>query len=275
MTVIERVKRFFANTIAGYAETMREPSVTMDWEIVARKMMYDFRVFNAEICDLPDKEDGMESAAAESIDVEQSVDVLPGSPSSSESTSKHATPVKRGYERDADFQPEEKSDSDTSLVSDEDEQPVKRLKKSTPIVKSIDFTTGHTRLTKKFMVNDQLLCHIILKVLREQAHFNHNNVFYKLAKNWEGEIQKGLVVSSNGDFFVHDKKRGTFKKPVSNKDRFIYHDGCRINAPKLVYCSFTKNHPGLNGESEDKYRIFQSNKIKGDLRVDNLILKKV
>jgi len=82
-------------------------------------------------------------------------------------------------------------------------------------------------------------------------------------------------VSSNGEFFVHDKRRGTFQKSVSNKDRFIYHDGCRINAPKLVYCSFTKNHPGLNGEAEEKYRIFQSNKIKGDLRVDNLILKQV
>ena len=153
MTVIERVKRFFANTIAGYAEVMRGPSVTMDWEIVARKMMYDFRVFNAEICDLPDKEDSLESTAVENIDVERSVNELHQSPTISESTSENTTPVKRGRTTDLEFEPEEQSDSDTSLVSDE-EPPKKRVKKSTPIVKSIDFTTGHTRLTKKFMVND-------------------------------------------------------------------------------------------------------------------------
>ena len=268
MTVISRVKRFFANTIASYAEVIRAPSVTMDWELVARKMMYDFRVFNAEICDLSDTEDGVEVTAAEPVDA------LTRSPADSHSSSEPNTPVKRGYELDVDFQPE-KSDSDTSLVSDEDEPPLKRLKKTTPILKSIDFTTGHTRLTKKYAVNDQLLCHIILKVLRESAHFNHNNVFFKPAKNWEGEVQKGLVVNSNGEFFVHDKRRGTFQKPVSNKDRFIYYNGCRINAPKLVYCSFTKNHPGLSGEPEEKYRIFQSNKKKTDLRIDNLILKQV
>ena len=129
MTVISRVKRFFANTIASYAEVIRSPSETMDWEIVARKMMYDFRVFNAEICDLPDTEAGMEVTAAEPVDV------LTRSPADSHSTSEPSTPVKRGYERDADFQPGEQSDSDTSLVSDEDEPPLKRLKKTTPIVK--------------------------------------------------------------------------------------------------------------------------------------------
>ena len=142
MSVICRVKRFFANTICCYAEVMREPSVTMDWEIVARKMMYDFRVFNAEICDLPDTE----STATEKVDAELSVDALTRSPSVSYSTSEPITSVKRGRETDADFEPEEQSeDSDTSLVSDEDEPPVKRLKKSTPIVKSMDFTKGHTR----------------------------------------------------------------------------------------------------------------------------------
>ena len=85
MSVISRVKRFFANTISGYAEVMRDPSVTMDWEIVARKMMYDFRVFNAEICDVPDTEESLEVAAAENIDAESFIDALTRSSSVSRS----------------------------------------------------------------------------------------------------------------------------------------------------------------------------------------------
>ena len=103
---------------------MREPSVTMDWEIVARKMMYDFRVFNTAICDLPDTEESMEHTTVEKVDTESFVNALPRSPAGSYSTSERNTPVKRGRETDPDFQPEEQSDSDTSLVSDE-ETPVK------------------------------------------------------------------------------------------------------------------------------------------------------
>ena len=84
----------------------------------------------------------MESTAAEKVDTETFVDALPRSSAGSYSNSEPSTPVKRGRETDADFEPEEQSDSDTSLVSDEDEPPLKRLKKTTPIVKSMDFTTG-------------------------------------------------------------------------------------------------------------------------------------
>ena len=47
MSVISRVKRFFANTISGYAKVMKERSV--DWEMVSRRMMNDICLFNAEI----------------------------------------------------------------------------------------------------------------------------------------------------------------------------------------------------------------------------------
>ena len=44
-------KALFAQTISGHAEIMREEK--SDWHLVAKSMMYDFRLFNAEICDLP------------------------------------------------------------------------------------------------------------------------------------------------------------------------------------------------------------------------------
>ena len=50
MSAISRAKRFFAQTISGYSEVMRESNP--DWQVVAKKIMYDIRVFNAEICDL-------------------------------------------------------------------------------------------------------------------------------------------------------------------------------------------------------------------------------
>ena len=82
-------------------------------------------------------------------------------------------------------------------------------------------------------------------------------------------------MSSNGDFFVHCGEKGTYVKTVSQKDRFVYHDSCRINAPKLVYCSFVKNHPGLQGADEDDYRIHNFNGQLYDLSIDNLELRKV
>ena len=50
MSVISRVKCFFVQTICAYGEIMRESDA--DWHLVAKRMMYDFRVFNAEICDI-------------------------------------------------------------------------------------------------------------------------------------------------------------------------------------------------------------------------------
>ena len=46
MSVISHVQRFFAQTISGYGKIMREPDA--DWHMVAKRMMYDFRVFNSE-----------------------------------------------------------------------------------------------------------------------------------------------------------------------------------------------------------------------------------
>ena len=92
-----------------------------------------------------------------------------------------------------------------------------------------------------------MICHIVQKLLRDKTPFQYENVFYKCARNWKGEIQNGLVVNTKGEFFVHSSKHGTFLKPVSRKDHFLYHDYYRISATKLVYCSFTKNHPELNG----------------------------
>ena len=83
---------------------MRERNV--DWEIVARKMMYDFRVFNAEICDVPDTEESFEAAAAENFDAESFVEELTRSPSVSRPTSEPSTPIKRGYEADPGYEPE-------------------------------------------------------------------------------------------------------------------------------------------------------------------------
>ena len=64
-------------------------------------------------------------------------------------------------------------------------------------------------------------------------------------------------------------------KAVSQKDRFVYHDSCRISAPKLVYCSFVKDHPGLHGSDEDDFRIHHFNGQMHDLDIDNLELRKV
>ena len=51
MSVVSRVKRFFAQTIAGYSEVMNESSP--DWHLVAKRMMYDIKVFiDTEICHL-------------------------------------------------------------------------------------------------------------------------------------------------------------------------------------------------------------------------------
>ena len=46
---------------------MREPDA--DWHMVAKRMMYDFRVFNSEICDLPsDNKNVYKNAAEETTD---------------------------------------------------------------------------------------------------------------------------------------------------------------------------------------------------------------
>ena len=81
----------------------------------------------------------------------QSQGEVPADANESELESEKKSPVKKGYEADPDFDPEEGEEEDendeNSLVSDE-EPPVKKLKQGVPIVKSMDFTKGSTRLNK-------------------------------------------------------------------------------------------------------------------------------
>ena len=100
-------------------------------------------------------------------------------------------------------------------------------------------------------------------------------MFFKCAQNWYGEIQKGLVVNTDGEFFVHYEGKGTFSKTVLQKDRHIYHDSYRICARALVYCTFIKNHPGLQGELHSDYKICHINGRLYDLSIDNLELKRL
>ena len=95
-------------------------------------------------------------------------------------------------------------------------------------------------------------------------------VFYKCARNWDGLILPGLVVTDKGHFFLQVEGKGVFRKPVSTKDRFLYHDSMRILAPRIVFCSFAKDHPGLHGESEEEYYFKTCNESKYSLSIDNL-----
>ena len=77
---------------------------------------------------------------------------------------------------------------------------------------SIDFTIGQTRWEERYRVYNQMLCHIIQKVLREESSIEHDGLFYKCVKNWRGELQKGLVVNSNGEFLCILLKKVHIKK---------------------------------------------------------------
>ena len=63
MSVVSRVKHFFAQTIAGYGKVMQVKNP--DWHLVAKRMMYEFWVFNAEICDIPSDSEKVQVKAAE------------------------------------------------------------------------------------------------------------------------------------------------------------------------------------------------------------------
>ena len=188
------------------------------------------------------------------------------------------SPFKKGYGCDSDYEPESERLS-SEAVKEEELRFKKKARKSgkhnVHVVASIDFTLGQTQMDARNKVQDQMSCHIIQKVLQDEIPYNYEGVFYKCAKNWVGTIQKGLVVSSDGLFSVHCAGKGMYLKNVSQKDRFVYHDSCRINASKLVYCSFVKNHPGLQGEAEEDYRIHNFNGPLYDLSIDNLELRKV
>ena len=89
-------------------------------------------------------------------------------------------------------------------------------------------------------------------------------------KNWKVTVLPGLVVTTTGHFFVLNVA-GVFRKPVSMKDRCLYHDSIRTHAPRIVFSTFTKRHPGLNGEAEDDFYFMSRNGNKYKIGVDNLI----
>ena len=112
------------------------------------------------------------------------------------------SPIKTGYERDLDYKPESERLSPEEM-KEEVVNPKKKQKigkRNVHVVTRIDFTLGQTRMDVRNQVKDQMICHIVQKVLRDEMPYNHEGVFYKCAKNWHGVVQKDLVISSSGHF---------------------------------------------------------------------------
>ena len=286
MSFVDRIKRFFAQTISSYGSTMNEPNP--NWHMMAKRMMYDMVVFHSELVELEssnevgssvqpvnNEQDDQSSASFDvnwctNSEVNFDFDVFEAGLESNE-------PVKSVYEKDESYLPQNTKRNSTEMK--EEKQPSKKKqnigKRDVSLVTCMDFTFGQTRFDVRNKVKDETISHIVESALRTKQTYNHNGLFFKVAKNWSGIIQKGLVVTSDGDFFVFQKDKGAYMKPVSQKDRFLYHDACKIHAPKLVYCSFIKNHPGLEGADEEDYRIYNNNGRWYDLNIDNLELRKI
>ena len=302
MSVLSRVKRFFANTIHGYGEVFRHRYV--DFEVVSRKLMCDIRAFGKEIMDLPEDSDIYE-VPQESSNESENEHILqsPSSIKSLKSTRTTATfdvpdfgsdldleldsidtnetlfgcsdddesvKKKTGYEYDSDFEPEVSEASKKRKNKPQVKWNGKRFKRVYTVERFIDFTKGQTRVNKRLQIVDETICGIIEKVLSEKKPVKDGEVFYKCARNWEGIILPGLVVTTQGFFYVCCDQ-GIFMKPVSQKDRFLYHDSMRIHAPRIVFSTFTKGHPGLNGESEESFYFTSRNGSKHQIGIDNLI----
>ena len=297
MSVLQKVKRFFANTIHGYAEVFSHRYV--DYEVVSRKLMCDIKAFGKEIMDVPDETDIHKAAEESEVDSEHQIETR-----SQQSTTTFNTPVfesdldinvdsfnadeflsgftdddddddesvkkKTGYEYDSDFEPEVFEASKKRKNKPQVKWNGKRFKRVYTVERFIDFTKGQTRVNKKLQIVDETICGIIEKVLSEKKPVKDGKVFYKCARNWEGIILPGLVVTTQGFFYVCCNQ-GIFMKPVSQKDRFLYHDSMRIHAPRIVLSTFTKGHPGLNGESEECFYFTTRNGSKHQIGIDNLI----
>ena len=81
MSVLARVKRFFAKTIHGYGEVFSNRYV--DFEVVSRNLMFDIRAFGKEIMAIPDHTDIF--AASEESSNEREEETSPKSPGSMKS----------------------------------------------------------------------------------------------------------------------------------------------------------------------------------------------
>ena len=317
MSVLQKVKRFFANTIHGYAEVFKHRYV--DYEVVSRKLMCDIRAFGKEIMDIPDdtdihtKEEESESEVdsvrnspkscktfdvpdftsdldlnecaysenkstyqspdSTGFDVNEfasSLDVDVDTQSTLLSDNCKESPPKKGYDHDSDYEPEKKVNLKKRKFEPQVKWNGKRFKVVYTLERYIDFSQGQTRVNKKLRVNDESLSGIVQKVLTEGLPVKEGDVFYKCARNWQGVVLPGLVVTTKGHFFAVNVA-GVFRKPVSMKDRCLYHDSMRIHAPRIVFSTFTKGHPGLNGEAEDDFYFMSRNRNKYNIGIDNLI----
>ena len=123
---------------------------------------------------------------------------------------------------------------------------------------------------KKLQVCDQSLCDIIERVLCEQRPFK--NGVLQMCKELEWGYTPWLGWNNKGRLFVYTNQC-IFRKPVSQKDRFLYHDSTRIHAPRIVF-PFTKTHPGLSGESEVGFYFITRNENKQEIGINNLICMK-
>ena len=61
MSVSSQMKYFFTQTFSGYSSIMQEPDA--DWYLIAKQMVLDFRVFNAEVCNLPSDDEDVKVAS--------------------------------------------------------------------------------------------------------------------------------------------------------------------------------------------------------------------
>ena len=88
--------------------------------------------------------------------------------------------VKTGYEQDYDYEPESEHLSPTEIKEEKvpPQKKQKRSKHDVRVVTSIDFTIGQTRVDARNQVKDQMICHIVQKVLRDEMPYNHEGVFY-------------------------------------------------------------------------------------------------
>ena len=226
MSVLQKVKRFFANTIHGYAEVFKHRYV--DYEVVSRKLMCDIRAFGKEIMDIPDdtdihtKEEESESEVdsvrnspkshttfqtprfgseldlkefndyeRESVyqspkstgfdinEFESNLDIDLNTDESLSGCGDNASPKKKGYESDSDYEPEKEENSNMKKRKAEPQVKWngKRFKRVYTVESFIDFTQGQTRLNKKLRVSDTNLSDIIQKVLVEGLTVKEDDVF--------------------------------------------------------------------------------------------------
>ena len=310
MSVRTRVKRFFANTIHGYGEVFKHNYVDFEVvsrKLMCDIRAFGKEIMDLpEDTDIQRKDEESENENAsvhqspkstrtfnipdfgselnldlESVEKSQNYE----SPHLNEagdsdtdfdesaSTFRLLSPEKKGYEHDSDFEPEKESIENLKKRkhAPKVEWNGKRFKRVYTVERYIDFTKGQTRINKKLQETDEdILRGVNACLVNNEPFWFTGGVFYKCARNWDGLILPGLVVTDKGHFFLQVEGKGVFRKPVSTKDRFLYHDSMRILAPRIVFCSFAKDHPGLHGESEEEYYFKTCNGSKYNLSIDNL-----